>query len=101
MTRRAVGTIAPRVQLGSSGRGQIPGTTKNKATPANVPVSRRVLLHDQATAVPIREKWSDPGTGAYVFQGVPEGRKHYVVAFDHTGEWGGEVETDIFAEPMP
>ena len=101
MTRRAVGTNTPRAQYTSAGRGQIAGTTKNKALPVNVPVSRRVRLHDQQTGTLIREKWSDPGTGAYNFSGVPEGRKHYVVAIDHTGEYGGPIETDIVAELMP
>lgn len=79
---------------------QIVGSAKNKATPANLPVRRRIRLHDQRTGLAVRETWSDPVDGAYSFKSVAAGT-YYVTAFDHTGEYGGVIETDIVAEPMP
>lgn len=79
---------------------RVPGTTKNKANPANLPVRRRVRLHFQLTGRIVREAWSDSATGEYAFDYISAG-VYYVVAFDHTGERGGVIETDIVAEPMP
>lgn len=70
------------------------GTTKNVGTPSNTPVSRRVRLHDQASGRVVREMWSDPTTGAYQFNGLRAGT-YYVAAFDHTGEYNGEIVTDV------
>lgn len=76
---------------------RITGTVKN--TPAT-PVARRVLLHLQKTGVAIRETWSHPTTGAYAFDHLAPGT-YYVTAFDHTGQYGAVVESDIAPEPMP
>jgi hypothetical protein len=75
------------------------GTTKNTGTPANLPVYRRVRLHDQQSGRPLREVWSDPLTGAYTFGNLREG-VYCVIAFDHTGQYSGETETDIVV-PTP
>jgi hypothetical protein len=76
-----------------------PGTTRNTGTPPT-PVRRRVRLHEQFTGRAIRETWSDSVTGAYSFDNIAAGT-YYVMAFDHTGAYGGVIETDIVAEPMP
>ncbi|MCB4362690.1 hypothetical protein KIH07_03030 [Hydrogenophaga taeniospiralis] len=69
------------------------GTTKNFGTP-NTPVRRRVRLHDQPTGRLLRETWSDAVTGAYQFTALRAGT-FYVAGFDHTGLYGGVIETDI------
>ncbi|WP_304912457.1 hypothetical protein [Hydrogenophaga sp.] len=74
------------------------GTTKNTGTP-EVPVRRRVVLHDQPTGRVIRQQWSDPVTGAYQFQNIRAGT-YFVIAFDHTGLYGPEAESDIVV-PAP
>lgn len=83
------------------GDGMVTGTVKNIALPSNVPVVRRVRLHEQRTGRLIREGWSTAGTGAYSFDGIRRDRRYYVAAFDHTGQYGGVIETDITPEPMP
>lgn len=72
--------------------GQLPRTL-NSGTP-NTPVHRRVRLHDQVTGKPLREVWSNPVTGAWQFTGIRAGT-FFVVAFDHTGQYNGEIATDI------
>lgn len=69
------------------------GSTKNVGTP-NTPVRRRVVLIDQPTLLPVREMWSDPVTGAYQFQRLSAGT-YFVASFDHTGEYNGEIMTDV------
>lgn len=75
-----------------------PGTTSNTGTP-NTPVRRRVRLHDQRDGRLVREMWSDATNGGYQFRDLPAGT-YYVTAFDHTGQYGGVVETDIVV-PTP
>ena len=87
-------------ERGVSGWYQIAGTVKNEAGAADTPVRRRVRLHDQPSGRVVREVWSDATTGAYAFEYIRTGR-FFVVAFDHTGEYGGVVETDLTPEPMP
>lgn len=96
--------IAPRtLHVGPSihdgGPGTITGTIKNTGTP-NTPVRRRVRLHEQSSGRIVREAWSDATTGAYTFAGLRLTR-YYVTAFDHTGTYGGVIETDVQPEAMP
>ena len=82
------------VAVGRDGPYSTPiGSTANVGVP-NAPVRRRVRLHDQATGGLLREMWSDATTGAYQFTGLPAGT-YYVTAFDHTGEYNGEIMTDV------
>lgn len=78
---------------------RVAGTASNIGTP-NVPVRRRVRLHDQITGRVLREVWSDGTTGAYSFDWIRPGT-YYVTGFDHTRQYNGVIETDIKAEPMP
>lgn len=75
------------------------GTTKNIVNPTDLPVRRRVRLHDQATGLLLREVWSDATTGQYQFHGLRAGA-YFVIAFDHTGQYGAQVEADIVL-PVP
>lgn len=65
------------------GLGTITGTVKEKNTPANTPLRRRVLLIDEASRMTIRETWSDAATGNYEFRGVKQGVKYTVISYDH------------------
>lgn len=82
-----------------AGEFQIVGTTKNKATPSNLPVARRVRLHEQISGRLVRETWSD-ASGAYSFNGIRL-TTYYVVSFDHTGGFGGVIADNLTPEPMP
>ena len=67
----------------NGGIGTIVGTVKEKNTPANTPLHRRVLLVDEASRIVIRETWSDPITGAFEFRGVKQGVKYSTISYDH------------------
>lgn len=97
---RVIGSIhlSPDVSV-TGGPGTVTGTTKNTGTPPT-PVRRRVRLHEQSSGRIVRETWSDAVTGAYTFTGLRLTR-YYVTAFDHTGTYGGVIETDVQPEPMP
>lgn len=98
MVDRVLGFVATRSQH-DGGAFRITGTTSNTGTPT-VPVRRRVRLHDQPSGRAIREVWSNATTGAYSFESIRQGT-YYVTAFDHTGQYGGVIETDLTPEPMP
>lgn len=89
----------PTVDLRWSGQFRIVGTTKNKATPTDVSVSRRVRLHDQKSGDPVREMWSNDG-GVYAFNHIAPGL-YYVVGFDHTNTFGAVIADNLTPEPMP
>ncbi len=72
------------------GRGHIVGTVKEKATPSNLPVIRRVRLHETKSGILIKETWSD-AAGNYTFAYIDPACPYYVVAFDHTGKYRGVV----------
>lgn len=69
------------------GDGKIYGTVKQKSTPANLPLSRRVVLFDQSTGTQLAETWSDSVTGEYSFEYLDTGKEFYVVVFDHTNTY--------------
>lgn len=94
-------TMIGAASLSVSGEFQTPtGTIKKAGTPSNTPLKARVVLHDQASLAPVLQTFSNQADGAWQFVGIRPG-KYYVVAFDPTGEYGGEVETDLMAERMP
>jgi hypothetical protein len=82
-----------------SGVYRITGTTKNTGAP-QLPVRRRVRLHDQPSGRVVREVWSDAATGAYSFDGIRMG-VYYATAFDHTGIYNGVIATSVIPTPMP
>ena len=97
---RGVSSAKPvTIDLRHAGNYRITGTTKNTGTPP-IPVGRLVRLHDQKTGDIVRQVWSDVATGAYSFEGIRSG-VFYVVSFDHTGTYGGVIETDVTPEAAP
>lgn len=76
---------------------RITGTTKNTGTP-EVPVRRRVRLHEQTTGRPVADVWSDAATGAFSFVAIAQ-NTYYAVASDHTNTHCGEIFTDL--TPVP
>lgn len=82
------------------GRGRIAGTVKIDSSP-DYPVWRRVRLFDKRDNRLVREAWSDPETGAYVFEHVNPARLYVVIAYDHTGAYNAEIRDAITPELMP
>lgn len=96
MVSRVIGRTATRSEH-DGGLLQIVGTTKVIGDPSNLPVRRRVRLHEQRTGRVVREVWSNAATGEYAFTKLRAGT-YYVTAFDHTGAYSGVIETDLVPE---
>lgn len=69
------------------GSGVITGTVKEKHTPTNTPVYRRVRLIRDRDGLFIRETWSDPVTGNYSFSDIDAAETYTALSYDHTGNF--------------
>lgn len=97
MTLRAIGTIHRAPDAGfDSGPYEIRGSVKNIGSP-NIPVFRRLRLHEQVSSRFIKETWSNPITGEYLFDNLRL-TTYYVVSFDHTGTYNGVIKSDVIPE---
>lgn len=96
-------TAAPPslLDIYDAGRGRITGTVKEKNTPANTPLKRRVVLLSMPGSRAIRETWSDPATGEYEFAEIATDRTYTVISYDHTGIYRGVVADNLTPEVMP
>ncbi len=92
--------VAPQrsVDLRYGGGASISGTVKRKATPANVPLARRVRLFDEATGTLLQETLSDATTGEYSFDGVDTRRRYTVLAYDHLHDYRAEAADNLTPE---
>ena len=77
------------------GVGVVSGTVKEKASPANVPLVRKVLLLDESTNLIMRETWSEPITGNYAFTHLPLGRRYTVISYDYTLNYRAVVADNL------
>lgn len=100
-TQAVTPTLAAQIDREDGGRGRIVGTVKEKNTPANTPLKRRVVLLSMPGSRAIRETWSDPVTGAYEFNEIAVDRVYTVVSYDHTGIYRGVVADNLTPEVMP
>jgi hypothetical protein len=91
--------VLPRVHQFLSGNGKVEGTVKQKGSPTNIPVWRRVVLIDEKSQTLFRETWSDRTTGAYCFDQVALGRNYAVLSYDHTGAFRAVVADSVQAVP--
>ena len=95
--------LAPRLQLARDiefgGPGTIYGTTKTKGTP-NQPAKARVVLQHQRSKLPVRETWSDPVTGAFVFTGVDTSQQFLALAEDAEGHFRPVAANRLTPEVM-
>jgi hypothetical protein len=87
-----------QVDVVNGGPYALNATVSNAGSP-NVPVRRRVRLHDQRDGQMVREAWSRAGDGVYSFDKIRAG-KFYVLALDHTGTYGAVIESDVVV-PAP
>jgi len=100
-TQPVTSTPTSPIDIYDAGRGRITGTVKEKNTPANTPLMRRVVLLSMPGSRAIRETWSDPVTGVYEFTEVAMDRVYTVVSYDHTGIYRGVVADNLTPELMP
>lgn len=89
-------TTAKDVQDG--GTFKVQGTVTIDATP-DIPVRRKVRLFCLQSGRLVREAWSDPVTGAYLFEYVRQG-PWLVVSHDYTGSYNAVVADNILGESM-
>lgn len=82
-----------------AGTGQIVGTVKEKATPTNLPLSRKVALIDDATRLVIRETWST-AAGDYTFANLDPARSYTAIAWDHTHTYRAIAADGLTTIPM-
>jgi len=80
------------------GRGRIAGTVKEKASPTDKPVARRVRLYREPDGLLIRTIWSHPVTGAYEFYGIPMDTKYTVVSHDYAGLYRAVLADNLAPE---
>jgi hypothetical protein len=99
IARRSLG-VRPRRDTVFLGRGVIAGTVKQKATPSNVPLRRRVLLLDETTNIIMRETWSDATTGDYVFDRIDPARRYSVITYDYAKNYRAVVADNLIPEAM-
>lgn len=100
-TQPVTASLPSPLDIYDGGQGRITGTVKEKNTPANTPLKRRVVLLSMPGSRAIRETWSDPVTGVYEFTDVAMDRVYTVVSYDHTGIYRGVVADNLQPELMP
>jgi hypothetical protein len=84
-----------------AGPARIAGTVKEKGSPADQPVSRRVFLLDEATHILVRSTWSDATTGAYAFEHLNPDIRYLVVAYDYLHNYRAVIADHLVAEVPP
>lgn len=83
-----------------SGLHKLPPVELLKAGVPPMPFRGRVRLHHQPSGRLVAEAWTDAADSEQeLFIRIAPGT-YYIVAFDHTGEYGGVIETDIASTPM-
>lgn len=90
----AVSHLLPDFRFSATARGRIAGTVKEKGTPTNTPLARRVRLYRDRDGMLIRESWSN-AAGDYVFDNIEEGEAYTVLALDHTHTYRAVVADNL------
>ena len=85
------------LDLDVGGRGRIYGTVKRKADPQNIPLVRRVRLHDSRTGALLRQTWSRED-GSYEFRDLNPDLEFDVVAWDHERHFRSEIANNLKSE---
>ena len=99
-TRRAHSLQMAR-DMEHGGPGTIYGTTKTKGASANTPTHARVVLLHQRSKLPVREVWSDPITGAFVFEGIDTTQQFLTLAEDAAGNFRPVAASRLVPEVAP
>lgn len=100
VTQPNIGASPSHLDLYDAGRGRIVGTVKEKNTPANTPLKRRVVLLSMPGSRAMRETWSNPETGTYEFTEIATDRRYTVVSYDYTGVYRAVVADNLSPELM-
>ena len=82
------------------GKGKVAGTVKEKNTPANTPMRRRVRLVREIDGLQIRETWSDAATGYYEFLEIDERHKYTVISYDYAANYRAVIADNLTPETL-
>ena len=96
----AVEPVYTTIDLDVGGCGRIYGTVKRKADPQNIPLVRRVRLHDSRTGALLRQTWSQED-GSYEFRDLSPDLEFDVVAWDHEGQFRSTIANNLKPEVLP
>lgn len=94
----AIRTAQPARISPDDGIGWVQGTVKRKGEPRDVPLRRRVRLHDKRDMRLIRETWSDPETGAFRFDNIDPQVPFVALAYDHLNQYRALADGSIKVE---
>lgn len=92
--------VMPWRDMEFAGNGKVTGTVKEKNTPANTPLRRRVRLVREIDGLQIRETWSDAITGAYAFLQIDERHKYSVISYDYAANYRAVIADSLTPEIM-
>lgn len=95
---RVIGAAVFTKDAHDGGVYKVQGTVAIDSTP-DIPVRRKVRLFCLTSGRFVRETWSDPVTGGYLFEYIRQG-PWLVVAHDYTGSYNAVVADNILGETM-
>lgn len=88
-------TVRRTANMALWGTGYIHATVKEKNTPANTPLQRRVRLYRERDGLFIAETWSDPVTGNYAFDNIDPHVRYTVVSYDHANNYRAVIADNL------
>jgi hypothetical protein len=89
--------VALRRNIHFGGAGRVFGTVKQKGSPSNIPLARRVQLFSQDNNHLVAETWSNE-QGDYVFENVDGGQRYMAIAYDHTEAYRAVIADNLTPE---
>ena len=84
-----------RYNFFTGGTGRVRGTVKEKSTPSNISLRRKVRLIRERDGLLVRETWSDAATGNYDFQDVELNETYTVLAYDYQHNYRAVVADNL------
>lgn len=75
--------------------GRIRGTVERDASPADVPLRRRVSLLRDIDLMVVQQQWSDAATGAYDFQYLETDHAYTVIAHDYEHNYRAVIADNL------
>lgn len=79
---------------------RITGTVKEKSSPSNLPMVRKVRLHREMDGRLIRETWSD-ASGNYAFNSIRGDATYFTTSFDYLKNYRAVIADGLTPELMP
>ncbi|WP_250439860.1 LamG domain-containing protein [Delftia tsuruhatensis] len=75
--------------------GRIRGTVERDASPADVPLRRRVTLLRDIDLMVVQQQWSDAATGTYDFQYIETDHAYTVIAHDYEHNYRAVIADNL------